>query len=539
MGLGKAFTRSAENGMPHAGPPYPTYGYGRFGELGNLLGSTGGKPWEVSGATGLQHYRGAMRIPAGWRAAIFLAELLAGVPLDAYTTHGKDQATLIDPRPALLEQPSPPDTRFTTLSSAMLDKVWHGNAVFIIATRDSYGTPTSVWPVSADGVGVRRITPENMQTTLLPVGAVEYQIGARKYDSSEIIHVKGPCAPGALRGFGVLEAHFFGVLATAHEQQREAQVNTRPGIPSGILKVTTDEIQNPGTPYEYDPNDPDNMQAMRRQWMRNREDGGVAVMNSVTDFEALSWNPTDRQMIEGRQFTLLEMALIFGLPPSFLGASSGDSMTYSTEETKSRDLLKFSMRGHFTQFEQTLSLVFPRNTNVKADLDDFLQGDTLQRFQAYSLAIQSGWFQRSEARIKEKLHPIAGIDAAPETDFVQLKLKKDEPPAKPVTALPAGPGQDPAMRAIAERMDQLRSHSFLPDTPQGKQLWDYWLYGEGSKWKLSPHPWTALNDALKLHAVAKGDLPAHAVNGLTTNLLIAAGFDITGTPGKVGGRHRG
>lgn len=56
----------------------------------------------------------------------------------------------------------------------------------------------------------------------------------------------------------------------------------------------------------------------------------------------------------------------------------------------------------------------------------------------------------------------------------------------------------------------------------GHHLWEYWLHGEGSDWRADPHPWSALHKALMEHAVIKGKLPVASVDGLTTNLFVAA-----------------
>lgn len=60
------------------------------------------------------------------------------------------------------------------------------------------------------------------------------------------------------------------------------------------------------------------------------------------------------------------------------------------------------------------------------------------------------------------------------------------------------------------------------ETGRGQGLWDYWLHGEGSGWRTSPEPWSALHRALMEHAVIKGTLPVEQVDGLTTNLYVAA-----------------
>lgn len=59
--------------------------------------------------------------------------------------------------------------------------------------------------------------------------------------------------------------------------------------------------------------------------------------------------------------------------------------------------------------------------------------------------------------------------------------------------------------------------SKLPFGP-GSDLWDYWMH-KNVAWKTSPHPWTTLNRALR-----RAGVPLHMVDGLTTNMLQAAGI---------------
>jgi hypothetical protein len=61
-----------------------------------------------------------------------------------------------------------------------------------------------------------------------------------------------------------------------------------------------------------------------------------------------------------------------------------------------------------------------------------------------------------------------------------------------------------------------RDVSKLPFGP-GHKLWEYWTAGEGlAKWVGAVHKWTALHDALKAAGV-----PAHSLDGLTTNIINA------------------
>lgn len=336
-------------------------------------------------------YRGGMAIPGAWRAANLLADLIGSVPWHAFRNLKGRPVELLDPAPPLLEQPSPPDTRMTTFSSLALDLLWHGNAIGIVAARSAAGWPTATIVVPADQVAVRRVTPAAFSP--LPVGAIEYSIGGLVFGSSEVIHIKGPCAPGALRGIGVLEQHME-TVNLSREQIRQAGAIARHGVPTGVL--TTD---NPDTTD-------DELKAAKDGWLIAQRDRTVAALRHGTRFEPLSWNPEELQLVEARKFSLTDWENIFGLPPGWLGGQQS-SRVYSNVELDAINLLKFgSPAGHMARFEQTLSLQFPRGTIVKANLDALLRGDTKTRYEAHAIALSSEFLTVDEVRELEDRPPL-------------------------------------------------------------------------------------------------------------------------------------
>lgn len=358
-----------------------------------------------SGESG-NRYRGAMSIPGAWRASVLLSDLLGEVPWHAYRQFAGRPVELLDPTPPLLEQPHWPDTRMTTFSSWGLDLIYHGNALGVIAARNALGWPTAAVPVPAEQVGVRRITKPGM-SSVLPVGSIEYAIGAMRLGSQDMIHIKGPCQPSALRGMGVLEAHLEGALALAREQIRQAQSLSQHGVPTGVLKVT-----NPDATTQ-------SLKDAKAGWLASQRDRTVAVLNATTEFEALSWNPEEMQLVEARRYSLTDMELIFGLPVGWLGGMSS-ARQYSNIEQDAINLLKFSLGGHLARFEQTLSLAFPRGTQAKANLDAILRPDTLARYQAHQIGITAGFLLDDEARELENRPPLTAAQ--------RERLKPTPPP---------------------------------------------------------------------------------------------------------------
>jgi HK97 family phage portal protein len=353
-------------------------------------------------------YRGGMGIPGAWRSSLIIADLLGSVPWDAWREVDGLPAEKVMPRPMLLEQPSVEDERMTTFSSWGLDLVWHGNAVGIWAARDGDGVPQAVVPVPAEYVGVRRVGWEYQAR--LPIGPIKYQIGGREFDPWEILHIKGPCPPGEVRGFGVLEAHLTGLsspadagtLDLARELQRQAQSISQHGVPSGYLKT-----ENPDTT-------PEQLKENKRVWLESQRDRTIAALNAAVEFEAIAWNPTDMQLLEARKMSLLEQALVFGLPPSFLGVETSNR-TYRNDNAEDVKLVKWTMRGHLGRFEAALSRALPPGEKAMANVDDVVRADMLTRYQAHALALgKKPWRTTNEVRRAEGEPPLPGGDELPE-----------------------------------------------------------------------------------------------------------------------------
>ncbi|MEV6306474.1 phage portal protein [Actinoplanes sp. NPDC051861] len=352
-------------------------------------------------------YRGGLSIPGAARATTIISDIIGALPWDAYRQIGNRPLELLR-TPPLLEQPFPYEQRVDTFSSWATDYLWDGNAVGLWAARDAQGVPTSVLPVPAESVGVRWVTAGQPSPLELPAGEVEYNIGGRAYSRWEVLHIKGPHKPGALRGTGVLERHF-DTLSHSLELGRQARAVSRHGVPTGVIELGPETL-------------PEDAAAVKQAWLASQRDRTIAAIANGS-FKPISWNPEELQLIDARKFSLVEWALIFGLPFSLMGAEAGSPLTYSNLEADGRNLLRTTMLGHLARFEQTLSAAFPRGTRVKANLDAILRSDTKTRYEAHQIALTAGFLTVDEVRDLEDLPPLPDQpDPEPPTD-------PTEPPA--------------------------------------------------------------------------------------------------------------
>lgn len=340
-------------------------------------------------------YQGAMSLPGAWRASLLISDLLGSLPWDTFRDRAGEHEKV--PDPPLLTQPSPPDTRVTTFSSMVLDLVWHGNAIAVVASRGRDSYPTSISPVPAEMVGIRRATRSDAFAGV-PVGSILYEIGQEVYRVEDVIHVKGPARPGALRGLSVIENHLNKALALADKLDEQARAVDTSAVPSGVLKSTDPAF------------DETDAHAVKAGWKANQRTRSLQILNATMEYTPVAWNPTEAQLLDARKFSLHDIALIFGLSPSWLGVASGDSMTYATLETEATNLVRFSLSGHIARLEAAFSAAMPRGTTAKLNLDGLLRADTTSRYNAHSVALTSGFMTINEVRALEDLPPVDGGD---------------------------------------------------------------------------------------------------------------------------------
>jgi phage portal protein BeeE len=355
-------------------------------------------PWQAG------TYQGFLSIPGAWRASVLLSDLFAQMPFHSFRRDpsggGAEVATarnalILDAPAASYEDPA------VVFASWGMDYLFDGNSVGIYTGRNpTNGLPIAILPVPVSQVGVREVEFQNPYGVLM--SRKEYAIGGLVFDQADIFHVKGPCAPGALRGLGVLETQL-GALTLARDLERQAAAISLHGVPTGLLKSTNPEA------------DPADLALAKAAWLTSQADRTVAALGPNIDFEPLSWNPEEMQLVEARKFSLTQLELMFGLPVGWLGGET-PARTYSNVEQDAVNLIKFStLAGMILRFESMFSRdCLPRGQTARANRDAVLRSDTMTRYKAHQLALgNKPWKTVDEVRGVENLGPIDGGDVLP------------------------------------------------------------------------------------------------------------------------------
>lgn len=461
-------------------------------------------------------YRGGMGVPAAWRLANLVANQIGRMPWHAFRERGGGPAEKLVPQPPLLAYPVASDEAgLEAWRSMALDRLWHGNAVALIASRSPLGWPTGIALVDAESARVHRfgaaITGYDMPPPGFSEGEIGYWIGGRWYHRYEVIHWRGPTRPGQLRGMGILENHFE-ALSRAKALDSAASAVSSAGVPTGLLESLNPDL----TKVEAE--------ELKTSWTTAQRTRSVAVLNPSTRFTPIAWNPTETQLLESRQYSLIDWANIFGLPVTYANGQNA-SRVYANIVDQGHELLRYGAVGDLVaEFEGLMTAQFPRGTYVKGNQDHLLRPDTKGRYEAHAIAIAAGFMSPDEVRELEEREPLtkeqqAQILAAKATPALaggapaaasSSSGSSTSPPrlaaARSIldgfAALEPGSGEEllfahPADMEERAWLDEAELKAWSEDVRaadlDGSNLKEYWTAGPGlAKWSATPTPWRTL-----------------------------------------------
>ena len=321
----------------------------------------------------------ALGIPAIYRGITLISDAIGALPLCAYRNKRK-----VVPTPQILMRPVPNETRMETISAMAAALIVHGNYIAVLGEPGVNGLPDSIYPVSPDRVQVAK---EN--------GRIIYKIDDKSYDQSEIMHIKNFTMPGDLVGKGILAVAKQALGKEIAINEYAARYFDGGVNPTAVIKSANPDL----TQEEAD--------ALKNAWMamyssRNRS---PVVMNSSTDFEVLSSNAAESQLVEAQTAGLTEAANILGLPPYFLG-SPNSSRTYSNVEQENLQLVKWSIQPIAERIEAAFSDLLVRGQIAAFEYESLLKTDTASRYDAYAVALSNGFLTVDEVRDYENLDPM-------------------------------------------------------------------------------------------------------------------------------------
>ncbi|GGB21451.1 phage portal protein [Sphingomonas metalli] len=185
------------------------------------------------------------------------------------------------------------------------------------------------------------------------------------------------------------------------------------------------------------------------------------ILENGAEWKRVSITAKDAQLLELLQYSVVDVARIFGTPPHMIGETSAATTWGTGIEQMTIGFKLYTVMPHMRRFAKELTRkLFPiigaRIPNLFVDFDpDALQvGDSKSQGELFSRALGGnqlpGWMSQNEVRRKKNLPPIPGGDRVyfpPETppagaqpDDRQTLADDEDEPSDP----PPAPRKDPA-----------------------------------------------------------------------------------------------
>ncbi len=348
----------------------------------------------------------AMLLSTVYRCVDVISDSVAQLPLEPYykDKDGFKMKFVEHPSYYLLnKEPNKIMSRFTFIKTLIVSTLLKGNGYALIE-RDGKGDAVALHYVNPDFV-----TPINEN------GVIKYSVtGIKGYvESCNMIHILNFSYDG-ITGISTL-AHAKQTLGLSQDSESHAQGFFKGGANlAGILTV-----QSTLTAKQK--------QDLKASWQTafsptTGQPNGVAVLEGNMSFQPITVNPADAQLLETRQFNVIDICRFFGVSPvkAFDLSKSSYSTVEATQLAFLTDTLAPLLEKIELEFERKIYKPSERkNIEVRFDTSVLLRADKASLASYYNTLFQIGVITPNEIR---KVLDLPAIEDG-DTTFVQVNIQ--------------------------------------------------------------------------------------------------------------------
>ena len=354
----------------------------------------------------------ALQSSAVYRCVEVISDSIAQLPLEPFKVDSRGYKVKFTSHPSyklLNKEPNNRMTRFTFIKTLIVSMLLKGNAYAYIE-RDGKGDAVALYYIPSDLVTIRQ--PQTLKDD------ISYTVTGMKgmVESCNMIHLLNFSYDG-ITGISTLQ-NARRTLGLATEAENHAEGFFKGGANlAGVLKV-----QSSLTTQQK--------QALKTSWQSafNASTGtpnGVAVLEGNMDFEPITISPSDSQLLETRQFNVVDICRFFGVSPvkAFDLSNSSYSTIEATELAFLTDTLSPLLEKIEQEFERKLYKPSEKDSiDVRFNTSVLLRADKQSLANYYNTLFNNGVMSINEIRRELDLEATDGGDA----HFVQVNLQTIE-----------------------------------------------------------------------------------------------------------------
>lgn len=337
----------------------------------------------------------ALGVSAVWRAVSMNASVTSSLPLKTYRQNTRKRAVV-----RLLENPHPDMTRKELLEGLMVHLQLWGNGYFR-KVRNAAGMLTWLIPIPPSAVKVGRVVDWSEMPSP-KIYEVNWGDRVEVLTDYEMFHVPGLGYDGITGASPVRIARQSLGVSLASEKYA-ARLWGSGSLMAGILQTEQrlDDVQ---------------AAALKARWKATvggiAQSHEIAVLGAGAKFQPVQMPNDDAQFLETRRFQVDEVARWFGVPPHMLFELSGSTSWGTGIEQQTIGWVQFSLAPMWlSRIEARLTKeLCPAGTYAEFTVDGLLRGDSTARAEFYNKAVGGPYMTGNEARVKENLPPLEGLD---------------------------------------------------------------------------------------------------------------------------------
>ena len=328
--------------------------------------------------------RSAMALAAVYRCVNVISESVAQLPIETFIRDKEGYKNPYVSHPAyniLREFPSPDMSRFTFLKTLVSSVLLQGNGYAYI-DRDEYGNALSLQYIPSGLVSIVYI---NIDGTL----RMRYQVTGFKnlVEPIDMIHILNFSYDG-ITGVSTLTHARNTLSISSYAEDYAKEFFDGGGNVSGIL--TVENKLREGQKEE-----------IKKAWAEMTANGGVGVLEANMRYQPISINPADAQMLETREFNVIDICRFFGVSP--VKAFDLSKSSYSTVEATQIAFLTDTLSPMLENIELELKRKVFRpsereHIEVKFDTSGLLRADKAAQATWIKTQIEGGLLTINEAR---------------------------------------------------------------------------------------------------------------------------------------------
>lgn len=348
----------------------------------------------------------AMLLSTVYRCVDVISDAVAQLPLEPYfiDEQGYKEKFVKHPSYYLLnKEPNKKMSRFTFIKTLIVSTLLKGNGYALIE-RDQKGDAIALHYLPADFV-----------TILDSQGSLKYSVTGIKgnVDAKDMIHILNFSYDG-INGVSTLN-HARQTLGLSMDSENHAQGFFKGGANlAGLLKVQSSLTAK----QKLD---------LKTSWQTafsptTGTPNGVAVLEGNMDFQPITVNPADAQLLQTREFNVIDVCRFFGVSPvkAFDLSKSSYSTVEATQLAFLTDTLSPLLEKIELEFERKIYKETERNTiDVRFETSVLLRADKASLASYYNTLFQIGAITSNEIRKGLDLPQIENGD----NTFIQVNMQ--------------------------------------------------------------------------------------------------------------------